>query len=679
VAVPLLILLYVLKLRRREVPIASTFLWSRSVQDLQANTLFQRLRFTLLFLIQLLILLLLLMAAARPITSGTFNLFGTSERVEERLILLIDVSASMMTVEHETATTNESTTDQTRFELAQHMAHTVVDRMSRGRTLRKVMIITVGSTSKTVCSWTADPKRLHAVIDSLRPVEVVGYLQPALRLAGAHVMQPAGRRSSDGIGQTPPARVLLFSDGRFADAETPVLEQAALEYIPVVPSLSPSDNIGFITLSARRDYNDPASVDLLCVLMNTRPISQVVAVPLEVDGTVIETQTVTIPTTDSDTGLPGRASVRFRFHAMQSVFVRVHHTIDDQFPVDNSAGLILLPPEESAVLVVSSDGSANSFLIDLLDLMNLSRLDQMSLPGFERQWNPDRSGNSTPDTGYNLFIFDGVSPSFVPPVSSLSFGGVPPLNGVVLSQVTPSDGSTGETPVPLPSAVQRVLSWERDHPVLTYVNLDQLAISDPHRLTFVSEETGSSLAVASDGVLIGNLQQDRFRHVVVSFDLMQSNWPIHVSFAVFLQNSIEYLTTEGTPEAGRWFRADETPTIQTVGPDVDSISLHHGDQSSTILQLEPNEDQTVTLPPLGRTGYYEVQGAAPPNDRLIINLLSEVESNITPVEDLNIESISVQTRAIDQAVPRELWPWFVGAAFGMMLIEWWLYSRRAAA
>ena len=116
VSVPLLVLLYFLKLRRRQVVISSTLLWKRAAQDLQVNSPFQRLRWSVLLLLQLLTLAAVLVALAGPVIS---MLSGPPKRY----VLLIDRSASMNAVDE----------SPTRLEAAKRLARQRVESL-RSRT-----------------------------------------------------------------------------------------------------------------------------------------------------------------------------------------------------------------------------------------------------------------------------------------------------------------------------------------------------------------------------------------------------------------------------------------------------------------------------------------------------------------------------------------------------------------
>ena len=59
IVVPLLVALYMLKLRRTRRDISSTLLWKSQTEDVRANALMQRLRLSPLFLLQCLLLLML--------------------------------------------------------------------------------------------------------------------------------------------------------------------------------------------------------------------------------------------------------------------------------------------------------------------------------------------------------------------------------------------------------------------------------------------------------------------------------------------------------------------------------------------------------------------------------------------------------------------------------------------
>src|SRR5690606_30850753 len=88
IAVPALLVLYFLKLRRRPLRVSSTLLWEEAVRDLQVNVPLRMLRFSWLLVLQLLILTLFLLALARPA-------LRVQGETPPRVVLLIDRSASM--------------------------------------------------------------------------------------------------------------------------------------------------------------------------------------------------------------------------------------------------------------------------------------------------------------------------------------------------------------------------------------------------------------------------------------------------------------------------------------------------------------------------------------------------------------------------------------------------------
>src|ERR1700719_2248938 len=116
VAIPALLILYFLKLRRREMPVSSTILWRKAIQDLQVNAPFQRLRRNLLLLLQLLILLLIILSLARPV----LNKDVTAGKIS---VILIDRSASMNATDIEGG--------RTRLDEAKKQARALVDTLEK--------------------------------------------------------------------------------------------------------------------------------------------------------------------------------------------------------------------------------------------------------------------------------------------------------------------------------------------------------------------------------------------------------------------------------------------------------------------------------------------------------------------------------------------------------------------
>src|SRR5918993_1524626 len=168
IVVPSLLVLYFLKLRRREQTVPSTLLWKKAVQDLQVNAPFQKLRRNLLLFLQLLLLLLLLLAFSRPVTNYTPGAGTTS-------VILIDRSASM-------GAHDPDLKGKTRLDEAKRRARELVDSMGRNA---QAMVIAFDETAETIMPLSADVPALKRAIDSIQQTDKKSKLKTAYQLAEA--------------------------------------------------------------------------------------------------------------------------------------------------------------------------------------------------------------------------------------------------------------------------------------------------------------------------------------------------------------------------------------------------------------------------------------------------------------------------------------------------------------
>ncbi|MGV3616177.1 MAG: vWA domain-containing protein [Fimbriimonas sp.] len=194
----IVVLLYLLKMRRRDVRVPATFLWPARTDEVRANALFQRLKPSWLLFLQLLALGLAVIALARPQTSQR-GLAG------EVTVIVLDASASM------------SATDvkPSRFEEARRLAREAIQ--GAGATDR-IALIEAGPTPKVVFSLGNDPARQLRALDTVEATDAEAEVGEALRLASALV------------GSVDGARIVLLSDGVFEPVRDFSRGRAALVY-----------------------------------------------------------------------------------------------------------------------------------------------------------------------------------------------------------------------------------------------------------------------------------------------------------------------------------------------------------------------------------------------------------------------------------------------------------------
>jgi hypothetical protein len=652
IVVPSLLVLYFLKLRRREQSVPSTLLWRKAIQDLQVNAPFQKLRRNLLLLLQMLLLLLLVLALSRPVANYYRGAGKTT-------VILIDRSASM--------SANDQKGGKTRLDEAKRRARELVDSMTRGAT---AMVIAFDDSADTLQPFTTDTAALRRAIDSIEPTDRKSSLKMAYQLADAQLMFiPEQNRTN-----IDPPDIHVYSDGRVQDEkELSVQGKVVFEKI----GTDEAGNIGIVALNARRNYETPTQVQVFARLANFGPEPVETFVNLTLDGEKVDTGQnkstglFLLPERWTDeqrtkwereAGRAASSSVDFPMELTTSAVIRVEHTNkdNDKLPADDAAQVVVPPPKMLSVLLVTDGG--NYFLEKAVGSLNLKNPATLTPEAYE-----DKS-----PTEYDVIIFDRYTPVKLPPAGSFVYFGVAP-SGLKIKPAANADGA-----YELVEDVG-VLDWKRDHPVLRHLAMQKLYVAQAIRLEGAAENS----EVLLDGLkcpLIVLHREGKGVHLIVAFDLLQSNWPLRVSFPIFLHNAMQFLAVGSNMDVRQSLEPGSTPRIPSTAAlqALKQVTLK-GPKAFGSRTLTVPAAGDFALPPLDHVGVYATDPPVPQFEQMAVNLLDSNESNIQPADkDNKLGGSAAEVREADASKSRmELWWWVVAcAALPLLLIEWWVYTRR---
>lgn len=665
--VPAVIAFYLLKLRRRPVRVGSVMFWERAVRDAQGNAPWRMVRPQAQLLLQLLGLALLLLAFARPVVPGELG---------GRVMLVLDRSASMRAT--------DGSEGITRFEQARDVLRSMAADLAAASNTR-VMIVALGAEALPATPWTSDRAVLLGAIDALEPTDEEASsdaLVQLVRLAASG--QDAADAGVDGTTEAPDEpetlTIVLASDGDLPEPRDPLPANVIVRLESVGGAgQEPATNVGIVAVAAQRLYDDPAAVRVFVRVQAVGVAQRDVPVRLALNGRVVaEGVARLLPEEDAPTT---QASVTLSTVAPEAGVLTVLLPGEDALAADDSASLwlrtagrprVLLVVPETEVIDPDASGPPSPVLLisAVLEAMDLGSLRAVRLSRYEQL-------ASAGELPFDTIVFDRVSPTAPPPVSSLHFG--PPPPGVRGGAFRGADA--GEMPG------TRVISWRRTHPVLRDVALDQLAVAEP-LIAPVGEERGGGgaqdaeggastvLASGERGPLIVGYDAQQHRRIWVGFEPARSNWPKLVSFPLFIAEAVDYLSLRGARDAAEGVRAGQVATLQLAEP------------RSRVRLVGPEGDYELTsstptarpsIGPVDRAGVYLLQDARPGDQRAVaVNVASELESRIGVRAELPAGLAGLpqaQAGAMRRGGERELWPWFLTAGLVVLTLEWFLSAR----
>lgn len=496
--VPVIVALYLLKVKRRAVAVSTLMFWQRVLVENRRRALFHRLRRLFSLLLHLLIFTLILLALARPELSGSRRTGSAAATV-----LILDTRARMQAV----GSDGVSFFERARRELAAEAR-----RADAGH---EFALLTSDAAARVAAPFTGDEKSLQSAIARLQPADAAGELDGALRLADSLLAARSGEKS-----------IVVFTDRPFEKNRPP-----AASVVCVVVG-ERRDNVAITRFSARPVLNSPQTSAVFLELRNfgAKPVRG--NVELYFDETLLDVKPFDLA--------PGARRAE-TFSLLPPIgknsrgWLRARLDISDSLALDNTAYAVLPRPAVKRVLLVTR---GNWFLENLLAADPLAKWELLAPEAFR----PAMAA------GFDAVIFDDALPENFDMENAagnfLFIRQSPWTKPESLEQPVVSEADE-RSPLLRLVALQNVSFFRA-------ARLDAGTAGAWHFETPVRSPEGPL-------ILTGEHARDEHhtqRVAVFAFGVAETDLPLRVAFPLLMANTLEWLAGEKT-EPARSLRAGE--------------------------------------------------------------------------------------------------------------------------
>ena len=694
--------LYLLRLRRRRVVVPYLPLWQKVIQNSQYQSLIQRFKRFISWLIQMIFWLFLIFALSDPrmraeLMSG------------RNVVVLVDHSASMAAT--------DGSDKQSRLALAKKKAKKLIDGLIG---FDRMMLVALDREVVPLTPFTTDKKLLLEKLKSMKTSETPASLRKGLLLAQdalqdrkrgeiivisdgsfgtaykellvplkkdkkkdeptkkrkAFKAKAAGKTTSGG-GKKPKKRKSTkkskkgkkkakqpdfklppgFKKKLDLDQYSKVSEEhRQLPRFQLVRVGKNKENVAIIAMSARRMPSHPLHFSMYIELMNFSKQPAVGFLELYVDSLLVKTVNVSLKSGQ-------RMRHTFSRLTAQGQRLKVQMRLEkgsDLLPTDNQAYAVLPKTRAPSVLMV---GEYNIYLHAAL----------LSDPHIVYKHITCKQYDPKPGK-HDIIIFNNCGSKKIPKHGKYIFFDPPP------GEVPFKINSKKELKNPLITEVAQ------SHPTLRFVALKELNIASA---LLIKKERGDRVLADSFGKpLILLRKRAGMLAVVVGFSLKKTDLPLRVAFPLFLRNTLQWLVRGGRPvpptthSTGQLWKIQLPLTAKEVKitrPDNTSITLPVSDGIAHF---------SGKLAGFYRMDYKRTDKGKDEVRWLAANLVNPEESFILPrkmkpkllkayKQKTDKEtSRSFEVLGVKLPIPKPIWLYLLLAAAVLLTLEWWTYNRR---
>lgn len=503
-----------------------------------------------------------------------------------------------------------------RFGKARREALALVDTL---HDTDQMVVLLAAAHTEVKQSPTSNKSALRRALQSCETTDAPTRLAEALKLA-----QPLVKDRTD-------AEIHLFSDGAAPDLRDFEHEGLNVVYHRVGVRAS---NAGVVGLDVRAHPEEPERRAIFASVLNAGTNAVEADLELRLNDQLLETRTVKIGP---------RETVPLVFSAAQTndAIWTVRLGLADDLAADNQASVPGLMPRPAHILLVSR---GNRFLERAL----------AATPGTQLSVVPELNA-LMPE--FDLTVIDEVLPAVWPEGNLLAIR-------VAATNWMETLGRLEAPPI---------VDWKNTHPLLRFVTFDNVQIAEAVGARLPLWATSLVDAPGSPLILAGELGPQRI--VWLGFSLLESTWPLRVSFPIFMANAIEWLNPASSLASQFIVQSGEPLRLPLTSFLTNGVCQLPGGQQREV-EVAPGARELVFGQTI-RQGIYEVS-AGTNRASFCVNLLDAAESDTTPRAEIRFGKYAVARATTVRRANLELWRWIAAAGLAVLLLEWWFYHRRTA-
>ncbi|MGO8677194.1 MAG: vWA domain-containing protein [Limisphaerales bacterium] len=503
-----------------------------------------------------------------------------------------------------------------RFEKARAEALKWVDSLAGSD---QMVVLLAGANAEVKQSATSEKPLLRRALQACVCSDSPTRLLSALRMAESLVRDQKS------------AEVHLFSDGAAPDLGEFESKDRPLPLIFHRVGKG-SNNLGITGLDARANPEDARQRAVYANIGNFSTNALQTDVELLFEDRILERRPLTIPAGDAS------PQVFLANQSRDGVFT-VRLTAKDDLAADNQASIVSLLPKPVKVLLVTR---GNRFLEKAL----------RAAADVELTVSATLADSAA---GFDFVVLDDVAPATWPQGNVLAIH--------VLNTNWVENLATVEGPP--------IVDWRSSHPLMRYAGFDNVQVKESYTAKVPSWAVSLADAPQASLILAGELGRQRI--VWIGFDILESNWPLRVSFPIFIANAAQWLDPANAKTSQLLVKAGDPFRLTLGRPETSAQVSLPGGRTRTV-SIDPNASEFVFGDTL-KQGVYRVRLGT--NDTLFcVNLLDAAESNIRPLDQLALGKYTKVRATSVQRANMEVWRTFALLAFLVLLGEWWYYHRR---